>query len=123
MALVDWDIFDSDVLMMSEVKSRWELRPATALPKHGTILRIARPRALWNERMFRRLSTRLSRLRSPFRDVNNFTIRLESDEFPQYSGELRADVLERAPYRIEAQFDGNASVEINVNGTRSVKHL
>ena len=108
---------------MSEVKSRWELRPASVVPKHGTILRIARPRALWNERMFRRLSTRLSRLRSPFRDGDNFTIRIESDEFPQYSGELRTDVLDRAPYRIEAQFDGNATVEINVNGTRSVEHL
>lgn len=122
-ALFDWDDFDNDVLLMSEVKSRWELRPATVLPTHGTILRIARPRALWNERMFRRLSTRLSRLRSPFRDGGNFTIRIESDEFPQYSGEMRADVLERAPYRIEAQFDGNETVEINVNGTKSVQHL
>jgi hypothetical protein len=43
-----------------------------------------------------------------------FTIRIESDEFPQYSV---ADVVERAPYRIEAQFDGNATVEANVNGT------
>ena len=122
-ALFDWDDFDSDVLLMSEVKSRWELRRATVLPEHGTILRIARPRALWNERMFRRLSTRLSRLLSPFRDGGNFTIRIESDEFPQYSGEMRADVLDRAPYRIEAQFDGNETVEINVNGTKSVQHL
>lgn len=122
-ALFDWDAFDNDVLLMSEVKSRWELRPASVIPKHGTILRIARPRALWNERMFRRLSTRLSRLRSPFRDGDNFTIRIESDEFPQYSGELRTDVLDRAPYRIEALFDGNATVETNVNGRRSIEHL
>jgi signal transduction histidine kinase len=122
-AQFDWDDFDSDLLLMSEVKSRWELRPATVLPKHGTILRIARPRVLWNERMFRRLSTRLSRLRSPFRDGGNFTIRIESDEFPQYSGELRGDVLDRAPYRIEAQFDGDESVGINVNGTKSAQHL
>jgi signal transduction histidine kinase len=122
-ALFDWDDFDNDTRLMSEVKSRWELRPASMLRKHGTILRIARPRALWNERMFRRLSTRLSRLRSPFRDGDNFTVHIDSDEFPQYSGELRATVLERAPYRIEAQFDGKATLEINVNGTRSVNHL
>jgi signal transduction histidine kinase len=122
-ALFDWDDFDNDVLLMSEVKNRWELRRATVLPEHGTVLRITRPRALWNERMFRRLSTRLSRLRSPFRDGGNFTIRIESDEFPEYSGEMRADVLDRAPYRIEAQFDGNETVGVNVNGNRSVQHL
>jgi signal transduction histidine kinase len=122
-AFFDWDAFDSDVLLMSEVKNRWEVRRATVLPKHGTVLRIARPRVLWNERMFRRLSTRLSRLRSPFRDGGNFTIRIESDEFPQYSGQMRSDVLDRAPYRIEALFDGNETVEINVNGNRSVQQL
>jgi signal transduction histidine kinase len=122
-ASFDWDEFDNDVLLMSEVQSRWELRPASVLQDHGTILRISRPRALWNERMFRRLSTRLARLRSPFGKDNNFSVRIESDEFPQYSGELRADVLDRAPYRIDAEFDGNDRVEINVNGKTSVEHL
>jgi signal transduction histidine kinase len=122
-ATFDWDDFDDDLLLLSEVKSRWELRPATVLQKHGTVLRISRPRAIWNERMFRRLSTRLSRLRSPYRQIDDFTIRIDSDEFPQYSGELRADFLDRARYRIEARFDGDQTVDINVNGSKSVEHL
>jgi signal transduction histidine kinase len=122
-AAFDWDEFDNEKLLMSDIQNRWELRPAEVLQNHGTILRITQPRALWNERMFRRLSTRLSRLRSPFGKSNNFTIRIESDEFPEYSGELRADVLDRAPYRIKAEFDGNDSVEINVNGSKLVEHL
>jgi signal transduction histidine kinase len=122
-ASFDWDEFDNDALPLSEVKSRWQLRPATVLKEHGTVLRICRPRTLWNERMFRRLSTRLARLRSPFREHDKLAIRIESNEFPEYSGELRADFLDRAPYRIDARFDGQQSVEINVIGNRSVKHL
>jgi signal transduction histidine kinase len=122
-ASFDWDEFDNDTRLMSEITNHWELRPASVQQSHGTTLRITRPRTLWTERMFRRLSTRLSRLRSPFGSANNFTIRIESDEFPEYSGELRTDVLERAPYRIDAAFDGNDSVELNFNGSKSVEHL
>jgi signal transduction histidine kinase len=122
-AVFDWDEFDSDERFLSEVKSRWELRPANAIHRHGTILRISDLRASWNERMFRRLATRLARLRSPFRDANAFTIRIESDEFPQYSGDLGADFLDRSPYRIEAQFDGQQTVDVILNGARSVQHL
>ena len=56
--------------------------------------------------MFRRLCIRLCRLLSPFRENDQFTIHIESDEFPEYSGELRRDFLHRAPYCIEAEFDG-----------------
>src|SRR5262245_49780057 len=116
-ASFDWDEFDNDHRLMADVPNRWELRSASVSQAHGTTLRITRPRTLWTERMFRRLSTRLSRLRSPFGSSDNFTIRIESDEFPEYSGELRAEILDRAPYRIEAQFDGKQTVDLKVNGT------
>jgi signal transduction histidine kinase len=122
-AFFDWDEFDSDSVMLSEVKNRWETRPATEISRRGTILRMSNLRAVWNERMFRRLCTRLTRLRSPFSDLDTFSICIESDEFPQYSGELRSDILDRAPYRIEASFDGDQTVEINCNGSRSMEHL
>jgi hypothetical protein len=77
-------------------------------------------RAAWNERMFRRLCTRLARLRSPFTQLDSFAIRMDSDEFPQYSGELRSDILERAPYRIDAVFDGKQTIEIVAEGV--VRH-
>src|SRR5690349_5907092 len=74
-------------------------------------------RSVWSERMFRRLSLRLGRLLSPFRGSDPFAIRIESDEFPQYSGEQRADILEKAPYRIEAEFDGRQTVTLRTNRT------
>jgi hypothetical protein len=119
-ALVDWDRFDCDDLMLSEVENRWEVRPAQEIAAHGTVLRLAGLRSAWTERMFRRLCIRLSRLLSPFRERDRFAIRLESDEFPEYSGELRADFLQRAPYHVEAQFDGVQTVSLALNGRRPV---
>jgi len=112
----DWDQFDNPTQMLGEIQARWELRPARELRSHGTILRISGLRVVWTERMFRRLSNRLARLRSPFRERNDFSIRIESDAFPQYSGELVAGFLDKAPYRIDATFNGEDSLKISVNG-------
>ena len=120
-AVVDWDQFDSDAVMLADVLNRWEVRPAREIEGHGTVLRMCGLRSQWTERMFRRLSLRLSRLLSPFRtDKDRFVIHIESDEFPEYSGELRQDFLEKAPYRVEAEFDGEQTVTIALNDRRAV---
>jgi signal transduction histidine kinase len=115
-AVVDWDLYDNGSLLLAEVQNRWEVRPARDVSPHGTLLRMTGLRTTWSERMFRRLSIRLSRLLSPFRPSDLFAIRIESDEFPHYSGELRADFLDRAPYRIEAEFDGRQHISLSLNG-------
>ena len=120
-AVVDWDQYDSDAVMLAEVLNRWEVRPAREISSHGTILRMGGLRSQWTERMFRRLSLRLSRLLSPFRtDKDRFVIHIESDDFPEYSGELRQDFLEKAPYRVDAQFDGEQTVTIALNDRKPV---
>lgn len=121
-ALFDWDEFEHDDRMLADVRSRWEVRPPDWLESHGTVLRLSQLRAAWNERLFRRLSTRLSRLVSPFgTGAKGFRIRIESDEFPDYSGEVAAGFLDQAPYRIEAEFDGLSRVTLRVNGGRPIE--
>lgn len=117
---IDWDRYDDGDRMLSEIENRWEVRPAQEIRQQGTLLRMSGLRTPWTERMFRRLCIRLSRLLSPFRERDLFTIRIESDEFPEYSGELRADFLQRAPYRIETAFDGLQTIVISLNGRRTV---
>lgn len=119
-AVIDWDHFDTDTLPLSQIQSRWEVRPASEIKTHGTILRMTGLRSVWSEKMFRRLAIRLSRLLSPFSQEDRFAIHLESDEFPEYSGELRADFLAKAPYRVEAEFDGEQSISLSINGRRAV---
>jgi signal transduction histidine kinase len=115
-AFFDWELFESDATMLSDVKNRWEKRkPVDNTATRGTSLHITGLRSSWNERMFRRLATRLSRLRPPARSTDGFVIRIESDEFPHYTGELRSDLLERAPYRIDATFDGQRTIKVQMN--------
>ncbi len=120
-AVIDWDRYDNDDRMLVEVENRWEIREASQIDGQGTVLRLSGLRSVWTERTFRRLCIRLSRLLSPFRDRDPFTVRFDSDEFPQYSGELRADFIQRAPYRVAATFDGVQTISIALNGRRSVE--
>lgn len=121
-AVFDWDDFDADDRMLSEIRSRWEVRPADWLDSRGTMLRLMRLRTSWNERMFRRLCTRLARLVSPFEAVKNFRILIESDDFPQYAGEVGGSYLDVAPYRIDAEFDGTETLTVKINGGRPSRH-
>jgi signal transduction histidine kinase len=121
-ATFDWDEFDVDDRMLSEINNRWDVRAPDWLDSHGTLLRLSGLRSSWTERTFRRLSTRLSRLISPFRDSKGFRIHIESDEFPQYSGEVGGGYLDVAPYRIEAEFDGAATVAVRINGGKLARH-
>jgi len=66
----------------------------------------------WSERLFRKLCLRLGRLKTPFRDADRFKIIIDSDDFPDYAGEVTTDYLEMAPHRIDATFDGDQTVTL-----------
>jgi signal transduction histidine kinase len=120
-ATIDWDAFDNAERILADVKSTWELQPANRSRRHGTTLRMTGLREPWTERMFRRLSIRLGRILSPIRALDNFNIRIESDEYPDYTGELRSDILTKAPYRIEAAFDGHQTITLRTGRTRAIE--
>ena len=73
-ALFDWDQFASNDRMLHEVRNRWTIRRTKEIKNHGTILKLTGLRMAWNERLFRRLSTRLSRLLAPSTDMDTLTI-------------------------------------------------
>ena len=110
-ASFSWDDYDDDSRLLSEVKNTWEERSNSNIVPSGTLLRMSRLRTRWNERMFRRLCTRLARLVSPFGDRDEFRIIIDSDEFPDYSGELRNDLLNHSPYQLEGSFDGDDIIQ------------
>jgi len=116
----DWNLFDDPEALLSDIKSRWVERPAWEISGSGTILELTGLRSIWNERMFRKLSTRLTRLRPPYAGGDGFTIQIESDEFPHYAGELGTSFLESAPYSIDARWDGVDTLHVSINGGVSV---
>jgi signal transduction histidine kinase len=118
----DWDQYADDTRMLSEISSPWKLRKPELIKKHGTVLAMSKLRGNWNERAFRRMCTRLSRLIPPGQRAETFQIEIASDEFPDYSGVLDTGYLDHAPYRAEACFDGDRSILIKVNGHKSSTH-
>src|SRR4051812_21712198 len=75
-ATIDWDQYDTDAVLLSQILNRWDVRKAQEVEPHGTLLRMTGLRGEWSERMFRRLCIRLSRLLSPFHRTDPFTIRI-----------------------------------------------
>jgi signal transduction histidine kinase len=115
-----WDDYDDDSRLLSDVACTWREQAAADIASSGTILRMTGLRTRWNERMFRRLCTRLARLVSPFGDRDGFRIVIDSDEFPDYTGELRNDFLAGSPYPLEGSFDGDDGIDLRV-GSRKWK--
>lgn len=123
-ATFDWDAFDRRDAKLDDIQVHWKLGRAEVLTAPGTVLRLIGVRTRWTERMFRRLCNRLARLRPPFEHSgNDFEIVIESDEFPDYSGQIQNRYLDRAPYRIDARFDGEQMVRVQINGAPASEHL
>jgi hypothetical protein len=61
----------------------------------------------------------MQRLLSPFSRDISFAADILSDDLPDYSGELRQPHLDRAPYRLIAEFDGIETVSYEFNGKRA----
>lgn len=115
-ASIDWAAFENEHRMLSDVTAQWERRTPTSPGWFGTSLKISGLRTTWSERLFRKLCMRLARLRSPFEAADAFRIVMHSDDFPDYSGEIVADYLKKAPYQLEASFDGGQNISIKIEG-------
>ena len=122
LAVIDWDRFESDARMLSDVRCHWRVQPGARKRWHGTVLTLSGLRSTWNERMFRRLTTRLARLTTPFSDVSDFRVTIESDEFPDYGGETEGTFLNRASYKIDARFNGQNQIEVRLGKSRPEKY-
>jgi signal transduction histidine kinase len=117
----DWRDFEHETRMLSDVACTWELRPSATIAKRGTVLTISGLRTSWTERLFRKLCVRLGRLKTPFHDADDdFRVMVESDDFPDYAGELSVDYLDRAPHHVTAQFDGIQTVVLEGARDREV---
>lgn len=116
----DWDEFEDGDRPLSDIALTWaQRRPEHFIDGKGTLLTISGLRSGWTERNFKKLSSRLKRLVSPFGNGQDFKIRITSDEFPDYSGAMDVSFLERAPYKVSAGFDGKNTVHIRLGENAS----
>jgi signal transduction histidine kinase len=115
-ARFNWDDFDCETAFLSEVMSQWEERAPDTIQGHGTVIRISGLRQPWSNRSFRRLTSRIQRLLSPFSRDDTFAVEIQSDDLPDYSDELQRPYFEKAPYRLSARFDGCETITYEFNG-------
>ncbi len=122
-AAIDWAAFENEHRMLSDVTALWERRTPVVPDRFGTSLKISGLRTTWSERLFRKLCMRLARLRSPFEAADSFRIVMHSDDFPDYSGEILTNYLPKAPYQLEATFDGGQNISIKLQGDEKAREM
>jgi signal transduction histidine kinase len=103
--LLDWGAFTDDDYL-EDIDVEYESRLAEDLPI-GTRLTIEKIRdGTWNEDAYERLHARLSRLISPFEDIDDFAILLEIPGQPHLSGIVEPPKLLLKPrYSLNAVID------------------
>ncbi len=118
-ASFNWDLFDDEEAMLSDISNQWEERSRfKEIRDHGTVLRITGLRVRWTERMYRKIVLKLARLRSPSTVHGGFDIEIRSDVFPDYQGELSRDFLQESPYSVEADYDGSGKISFRLKGQK-----
>lgn len=106
--LLDWGLFDDDSYL-DDVDVEYETRTIDD-SSHWTRLTLETLRQSWDEADYIELHARLSRLVSPFNDVDDFSIELDIPGYPQLSGIVQPPELILHPkYRLQGTLDDQGS--------------
>ena len=103
---IDWSKYNTDDLSFEEIEHPYHTEPGK-VNDHGTKLILDNLRDGFSEENFKRLQAELTLLVPPLPGIRDFRIELESDEFPQFKGELKPAILKAATYTLDARYDGN----------------
>lgn len=97
---VDWKAFDEDKFL-SDVKVNWlRMKPKIFREQTGTLIEINFLNTKWTKPMVYKLARKLVSLLSPFKGKANFSIILESNDYPEVREEVKfpADILRQSVY-------------------------
>lgn len=113
---IDWARYYTDEHSFEEIVHPYETEPGLR-SHHGTFLLLQNLREGFSKENFERLQAELTLLVPPLPGIRDFKIELESDEFPEFKGELKPAILKAATYVLDAQYDGKGLL----TGTLKVK--
>jgi signal transduction histidine kinase len=102
---VDWSKYYTDEHSFEEIVHPYRSE-AGRRNDHGTTLVLKNLRDGFSKENFERLQAELTLLIPPLPGIRDFKIELESDEFPEFKGELKPAILKAATYMLDAQYDG-----------------
>jgi len=103
---VTWHAFESDAYL-DDVQTDWQVRAPQDFvgEHHGTILRMRRTRAVWDETLLTRVRNGLARLVSPHADRGDFTVVLDCPDLPALHGPVTNALLVGAPHHMNGEVD------------------
>jgi C4-dicarboxylate-specific signal transduction histidine kinase len=117
---VDWDLFDGADQFLDGLPIAITERPEPEEfvgEQTGTKLVICRSRAVWSEKMLRKVYQTLRRLQSPLRqDDSRFKLSFRCPSHPQYENIDPSDILERAHYEFRALVDADGGCDFEYVG-------
>lgn len=131
-ALFDWEQFDAESRYLDEILVLVEPRPAMEISKanfasvfgkntpdtgdHGTILRMQRLYRDWSREDFLKLRKGLSRLVSPFANLDDFSITLSLPEpFSDLSHEISPpDIIKYPHYSIKGDVEADGKYQLDI---------
>jgi signal transduction histidine kinase len=113
---IDWSKYYTDEHSFEEIIHPYRTEPGRP-SDHGTTLILQDLRDGFTKENFERLQAELTLLIPPLPGIRDFKIEIESNEFPEFKGELKPAVLKAANYVLNAEYDGAG----RLSGTLRVK--
>src|ERR1017187_3950314 len=113
---IDWSKYYTDEHSFEEIEHPYRIEPGRP-NDHGTTLILQNLRDGFSKENFERLQAELTLLVPPLPGIRDFKIELESDEFPEFRGELKPAILKAANYILDVSYDGKNLL----SGTLKVK--
>jgi signal transduction histidine kinase len=102
---IDWSKYNTEDQSFEEITHPCNTEPGK-LAEHGTRLELLDLRESFSKDHFQRLQAELTLLVPPLPGIRDFKIEILSDEFPEFRGELKPEILKAATYTVDAEFDG-----------------
>lgn len=120
----NWNEFSNEDDYLEDIKIEWEIRPATEIKSHGTILRLYDLNEDWSESKIKDLRVALSRLLNPIVPIEDFLISLNlPEEFKDLSGIIeRPETLNRPNYSIKGSIAIDGSPQQIVFYSKAIGH-
>ena len=107
LALLSWGDFTDDSYL-DEVELEYEVDLNIEIPSGTRLIIESVKEGVWQESSYKHLHARLSRLISPFHEINDFEVYLEIPGFPELSGSVEPPELLLKPiYHLKGCLDGS----------------
>lgn len=121
---IDWTKFDNNKLDLRDVEVEYRLQTPSYFTEDedsGVILEITGLKYPWTEQSIKNIAGVLKRMKSPFKNINDFEVRLNFEDCPTeyslYENLELSDILDKAHYKLYGIVDkkGNLDFEYECN--------